>query len=508
MRKTVTIILLVLFGANSEGLGQKIIIKGEFSTPPINNTPITVLNSIDGFDNDFYSESTDDTNIIDGKFNIQVTHSKAGIIHLKSKGLSSTYFYAEPNDTISIEFKEDTLTGKTIPFYSGNNAAANNLIAQKQLYNNSKVSQDLFIAIIKDADSADDALLKINNELNPKIQLLQRFYDNKVITNECFNAFVASLQQRTLFWCNTFGSDKPPVVTKMSKGESDKLIIKLNTIYDPFKPENRIGLTNYSNCYRKSFFMMNKIIDSPAPKSQIWGKYDEQFSGVVDKIGVIDFAPLDVQKHFMGNSVLTAIAFDAIKKVDLKEIYNTYSTMFPKSLYLPMIQKHLSDNTIQTNENKVDYKVYFKDSLSSLHESDNFMGVDTVRTIESLIKNYFGGKTVFVDFWATWCSPCIAEFKYEKELHEFLEKNNIQILYASVDEIKAKGVWEKLVNKYKINGYHYLINPTVAQNLNKLVQSIPKYVLFGPDGKILNDDLLRPSKRKILYSQIQKLVKK
>ena len=48
------------------------------------------------------------------------------------------------------------------------------------------------------------------------------------------------------------------------------------------------------------------------------------------------------------------------------------------------------------------------------------------------------GKVVLVDFWATWCRPCIAELPRIKAAHEELSKAGFEILGVSLDNDKAR----------------------------------------------------------------------
>ena len=90
----------------------------------------------------------------------------------------------------------------------------------------------------------------------------------------------------------------------------------------------------------------------------------------------------------------------------------------------------------------------------------------------------YKGKTVFVNFWATWCKPCIAEMPSIHKLQTRLKDENIIFLLASNEDInEIEGF--KNDNKYTFN-YTRLIN---MEALN--IQVIPTTYMYNPDGKLV-----------------------
>ncbi|MDC9722521.1 MAG: TlpA disulfide reductase family protein [Urechidicola sp.] len=135
---------------------------------------------------------------------------------------------------------------------------------------------------------------------------------------------------------------------------------------------------------------------------------------------------------------------------------------------------------------------------------DNYMNIDGSETSLSDLK----GKYVYVDVWATWCGPCKAEIPSLKKVEASYHGKNIAFVSMSIDDDRSHGgSWEKaeenwraMVTDKELKGIQ-IFAPKGWQSefvTGYEIKGIPRFILIGPDGNIIDASAPRPSSESLI----------
>ncbi|MCA5003640.1 AhpC/TSA family protein [Sphingobacterium sp. WQ 366] len=103
--------------------------------------------------------------------------------------------------------------------------------------------------------------------------------------------------------------------------------------------------------------------------------------------------------------------------------------------------------------------------------------------------NEFKGKYVLIDFWASWCGPCLREMPNIVKLYEECKDKNFEIIGITVDDNKDK--WLKAIKENNMTWTQLGDMKAWDSHIVKLcnVSAVPYTVLIDPTGKVIALDL-------------------
>ncbi len=112
---------------------------------------------------------------------------------------------------------------------------------------------------------------------------------------------------------------------------------------------------------------------------------------------------------------------------------------------------------------------------------------------------------MLIDFWATWCAPCIAELPHVREaFKEFGGDGDFVVISVSLD--KTDKPVASFVKKEKLTWPQIVAGPAeqnpIAKQYN--VEGIPATFLIDADGKVVAKDLRGKHLREKVRSHVEK----
>jgi len=110
------------------------------------------------------------------------------------------------------------------------------------------------------------------------------------------------------------------------------------------------------------------------------------------------------------------------------------------------------------------------------------------------------GKFVYIDVWATWCGPCLAEIPSLQKVEKAYHGKKIHFVSLSIDKKKDHDTWVKMVTDKKLGGIQVFADADWNSKFvtDYGIKGIPRFILVDPVGKIVSANAPRPSSPKLI----------
>jgi thiol-disulfide isomerase/thioredoxin len=123
--------------------------------------------------------------------------------------------------------------------------------------------------------------------------------------------------------------------------------------------------------------------------------------------------------------------------------------------------------------------------------------IDTLKNVDEFILNLrakFPKKALVIDFWATWCVPCLSDLPFSKSLHVANKDLPIEYIYLCTSSSSNIKIWKNKVAELEIPGTHIFVDEKIIAQLKVIFNAtsgFPAYVVIDANGKFNNKAISR-----------------
>lgn len=216
---------------------------------------------------------------------------------------------------------------------------------------------------------------------------------------------------------------------------------------------------------------------------------------------------------------------DSLRKADIMNAIKVLKK-FPSEYYSFW---YFRDQILQQSLSRLNGDTLFIKELHSSFEDifhEHHKNLVEYETIQNLFKNYFKkpitvgdkismaklgqhmGKArselasdyILLDFWASWCRPCIKEIPFLRDVNNKYSSKNLKLISVSIDDDSI--AFRKAVNRYEMSWNNILDKEDLLQDFFS-VKAVPTLILISSNGEVLYraeglDDYRKSELRSIL----------
>ncbi len=335
------------------------------------------------------------------------------------------------------------------------------------------------------------------NEKNSNYKKLIEFQENSTCTDE-FNNW--AIKQIELDFCEAlFHYPRQHFVrSKTELTDSSEYFSFIDNLEDKF--DNSIVMSSYFKTTEQ--YMNYQIM-----------KHKEYQQKIANKDTIVDLMIEDLfsstENNYLAQFSLRTFLNIALQSNKTDWIDNNIEQISIK-INDSFLGNNLQEHYDRINEFNKNTKRFSDAILSSnnnieLNNGISFQSNNEKNTIKDLIEAN-PGKVIYVDFWATWCPPCIHYMQFSKQLIADFKYKDVEFAFICINS--KEDLWREKLNELKIGGKHIFCDFETTRSIRQRFgfSGIPYYLLINKEGIIVDFGYHLNPQNGYVKTQIEKLL--
>lgn len=165
--------------------------------------------------------------------------------------------------------------------------------------------------------------------------------------------------------------------------------------------------------------------------------------------------------------------------------------------YENSLLKHTSIKKILSESKTFNADVQLGQPIAEMPFGAKLYKIDSMdyETFIANLKTVNKDKALIIDFWATWCSPCLQEMPYSKKLQDEAKDLPVVFVYLCTSSSSDIEKWKSKIAEFEIGGTHIFVEQDIENKLMTLfsVSGFPSYVFIDKKGDYKAGAIIRMS---------------
>ncbi len=197
-------------------------------------------------------------------------------------------------------------------------------------------------------------------------------------------------------------------------------------------------------------------------------------SETIDALGIPEYA----KDYYIARMLFSNFGRNQSSPV-IEDVYTIWLSKYPESAYKNSLEDAINNMPALARGKQAPI-------ITGIDPSGNEFSTEQLK-----------GKVIYIDVWATWCSPCVEKIPKMYALQEeFKDQNQIQFLFVSVDKDLDK--WKNYISKLPGDGMHINANSSEIYK-DYMMGGVPHYIVVDAYGNIYQSKAPAPDSGEIKH---------
>ncbi|MDY7395282.1 TlpA disulfide reductase family protein [Aureibaculum sp. 2210JD6-5] len=387
---------------------------------------------------------------------------------LDKKSFANINFIYHPEDSIYLEFspnKNNLDLLKTVRF-KGDRQETNNLLIDFQIL---REENNLGYGAIQESSYNKDVnsfILEMDSIKLKQSELINQFKSNNRLNAETESWITSFAYETYYYFLNDYGVGKKDLPSNYYDFNNDLSVMSAS---------NMVSWRNLSE--RINSYSLNTV--SPAIHNEFSGIMGDMIDGEMNADSLVIGYIRENTTNDLLAQLLISHHYTSQFNENVVDGYENNQDLITETIKLSSIKDNLNKYYEETSAFVNKPGVYTNEVLLKMNDTP-------IEETFSEILSKNEGKVIYLDVWATWCSPCIKAMPDSKKLMGKFKDKDVSFVYLCIES--KEDLWKRLVSDFNLGGgQHYLMDKNQSKFFRETmdVQGIPQYFIIDKLGNIV-----------------------